>query len=99
MGTPTRHGLDTHEIVERMSGYLDRLFSRPHRASERMKDRVAERVAALVEPKLAARLESRIATLEVLLDDEASGDLRASAEDADSDLLDYEDVRRVAGLA
>ena len=99
MATPTRHSIDGHEIVERLSGYLDRLLAGPHRATERVKDRVAERLANRVEVKVAARLDSRIATLEVLLDEEALDDLRASSQDSDTDLRDYEEIRREAGLA
>jgi hypothetical protein len=96
---PTRHALDTREAIARMSGYLERLF---FETSERLKDRVAERIAERVTPKVAARLpelESYLATMEVLGDEEALDDLRVSAQDSDSDLRDYDTIRREVGLA
>jgi hypothetical protein len=102
MGAPTKHGLDTHEVVARLSGYLDRLFSGAERVSERVKDRVAERVADRVAPKVAARLidlDTYIATMDILVDEEALDDLRTSSRDSDSDLRDYHEIRREVGLA
>ena len=91
--------LDTREVIERMSGYLERLFSG---TSERLKDRVAERMADRVTEKVVARIadmDARIATLEVLADEEALDDLRASSGDSESDLRDYDEIRREVGLA
>jgi len=98
MGSPAKRGLDAHEIAPRLSGYLDKLFSG---ATERMKDRVADRVANRVTDKVVSRiadLDARIATLEILSDEEALDDLRAASEDSD-DLRDYDVIRREAGLA
>ena len=53
-------------------------------ASERIKDRV---------------LDARIATLEVLADEEALDDLSTSSRDPESDLRDYDEIRREVGLA
>jgi hypothetical protein len=102
MAPQTKHPFDTENVVGRLSGYLDKLFSGAEKVSERMKDRVAERVADRVAPKVAARLtelEAYIATMEVLVDDEALDDLRASSRDSDSELRDYDDLRREVGLA
>jgi hypothetical protein len=71
-----------------MSRYLDRLF-----------DRAADRVADKVAVRIADELEARIATLEVLADEEALDDLAVSAEDSDSELRDYDEIRREVGLA
>jgi hypothetical protein len=99
---PTKHGLDAYNVVERLSGYLDRLFAGAERATERMKDRMADRVAERVTDKVVARiadLDARIATLEVLGDEEALDDLRAASEDSAEDLGDYDEIRREVGLA
>jgi hypothetical protein len=85
-----------------LSAYLDRIFSGAGRASERVKDRVAERVADRVADKVVGRIadfDARIATLEVLEDEEALDDLRASSEESDADLRDYDEIRRDVGLA
>jgi hypothetical protein len=73
-------------VVTRLNRYLDRLL-----------DKTAERLA----PRVADRLEldARIATLEVLTDEEALDDLRAASEDSEQDLRDYSEIRREAGLA
>jgi hypothetical protein len=102
MSPQTKHPLDTETIVGRLSGYLDKLFSGAEKVSERMKDRVAERVADRVAPKVAARLtelETYIATMEILVDDEALEDLRAASAESDSELRDYNEIRREVGLA
>lgn len=89
-----------------MTRLLERLISD---TSERLKerkagreDRMAERVAGKVTERmgsLMAEMDARIATLEVLTDEEALDDLRASSRDSDSDLRDYDEIRREAGLA
>jgi hypothetical protein len=75
-------------VGQRLSHYLDRLL-----------DGAADRLAPRVADRVAAQLDSRIATLEVLLDQDALDDLRASSEDAETDLTEYERIRREAGLA
>lgn len=93
---PTR---DTRETVDRMTRYLERIFSDTSaRLTGRMADRVADRVAEKM-TGLIADMDARIATLEVLADEEALDDLRASSRDSDSDLRDYDEIRREAGLA
>jgi hypothetical protein len=82
-----------------MTRYLERLFSD---TSERVQDRMAERVADKLTERvwsLMAEMDARIATLEVLGDEEALDDLRASSRDSDSDLRDYDEIRREVGLA
>lgn len=96
---PTRRRPNSSEVIERLSNYLERLLGD---ASERLKDRVAERVADRVTEKVVARMaevDARIATLEVLADEEALADLSASSQDPDSDLRDYDEIRREVGLA
>jgi hypothetical protein len=99
MGPPTKQGPSTSEVIGRLSNYLERLFGD---ASERWKDRVAERMADRVTEKVVARMaemDARIATLEILADEEALDDLNASSRDSDSDLRDYDEIRREVGLA
>jgi hypothetical protein len=102
MAPQTKHPFDTETVVGRLSSYLDKLFSGAEKVSERMKDRVAERVADRVAPKVAARLselDAYIATMEILVDDEAVDDLRTSSGESASELRDYDDIRREVGLA
>lgn len=73
-------------VVGRLNRYLDRLL-----------DKTAERLAPRVADQLD--LDSRIATLEVLTDEEALDDLRAAQEDSQEDLKDYDEIRREVGLA
>lgn len=96
---PTKRRSTSSEAIERLSSYLERLLGD---ASERIKDRVAERVADRVTEKVVARmaeLDARIATLEVLADEEALDDLSTSSRDPESDLRDYDEIRREVGLA
>lgn len=99
MAPPTRRRPNSSEVIERLSNYLERLLGD---APERLKDRVAERVADRVTEKVVARMaemDARIATLEILADEEALDDLNASSPGPDSDLRDYAEIRRDVRLA
>lgn len=104
MPTPSRPtpGLHAERVVEVLSNYLEKLVSGAGRASEHVKDRVAERMADRVADKVVDRiadLDARVATLEILDDEEALADLRASQNESESDLRDYDEIRRDSGLA
>ena len=72
----------------------ERQAGREERVAERVVSKVTERMGSLM-----AEMDARIATLEVLTDEDALGDLRASSRDSYTDLRDYDEIRREAGLA
>lgn len=94
--------LQAERLIEVLSNYLEKLFAGAGRASEHVKDRVAERMADRIADKVVDRiadLDARVATLEILDDEEALDDLRVSLNESDSDLRDYDEIRRDSGLA
>lgn len=95
--------------VERMSTYLDRLFSGAGRVTDNVKDRLATRVAdrladALTRRSSAVVLTERdyqeyLATMEVLEDSEAMDSLRRADAQPDSEARSYDEIRHELGLA
>ena len=79
------------ELARRVSRYLERIF-------DPLADRVADKVVDRLSETLA-EVEAHVATLEVLLDDEAMDDLRAADAASDEDARPYEEIRRELGLA
>lgn len=75
-------------VIDRLNRYVDRLL-----------DRTAERLAPRVANRITDDFESRIATLETLTDAEVMDDLRVASGTPAHELIDYEDIRREAGLA
>jgi hypothetical protein len=95
--------------VERLSGYIDRLFSSAERVTERVKDRLAERVADRLADAVTRRSSAvvlteqeyreYIETMEVLEDEEAMLALREADKQPDDEARPYDEIRRELGLA
>ena len=95
--------------VERMSSYLDRLFSGAGRVTDNVKGHLATRVADSIADALTRRSSAVIlterdykedrATMEVLEDGEAMDSLRRADAQPDSEARSYDEIRHELGLA
>jgi hypothetical protein len=106
---PTPSNNELPSPVERVSAYLERLFSGAGRVTGGVKDRLADRVAdrladALTRRSFAVVLTQReyreyLATMEVLEDAELLAAMKEADRQPDSEARSYDEIRRELGLA